>query len=224
MVEGAWLGLIIASLIYLLLLNHRTLLLIFGGIFASVPSVSAAAVRCQPFYIHRKPCRYFNFIQSKYLKGAEYRPRFLHFRSGTGNQAFITVYPKYSLAGIEGAPHSHNLYLQLLVELGFFGLLLFIGAMISFARANFSFYRGDYSTKTGLRYVSVGGFAGVLAVLAQGMTDYVWYNYRIFLLFWMLVGLTIASRRAGIFENPIRAVKRLEDCTEDRAVLDIIMT
>jgi hypothetical protein len=26
----------------------------------------------------------------------------------------------------------------------------------------------------------------------QGVTDYVWYNYRIFLLFWLVVGLGVA--------------------------------
>jgi|LSQX01.3.fsa_nt_gb O-antigen ligase len=224
--RGAWLGLIIAGLIYLLLLNHRTLLLIFGGIFA-LPFL--------PYLMPQSVVSRFTSIGNLADTSTSYRVNiwkgalniardFIISGIGTGNQAFVTVYPKYSLAGIEGAPHSHNLYLQLLVEVGIFGLLLFIGAMISFARANFSFYRGDASAKTGLRYISIGGFAGVLAVLAQGMTDYVWYNYRIFLLFWMLAGLTVASRRAGIFENPIRAVKRLEDCTEDRAVLDIITT
>lgn len=222
--RGAWLGLIIAGLIYLLMLNHRTLLLIFGGIF-SLPFL--------PYLLPQSIISRFTSIGNLADTSTSYRVNiwkgalniardFFISGVGTGNQAFVTVYPKYSLAGIEGAPHSHNLYLQLLVELGIFGLLLFIGAMVSFSRANFSFYRSDVSAKTGHRYISIGGFSGVLAVLAQGMTDYVWYNYRIFLLFWLLVGLTIASRRAGIFENPIRAVKRIEDCSADRAVIDII--
>ena len=35
----------------------------------------------------------------------------------------------------------------------------------------------------------------MLAVLAQGMTDYIWYNYRVFLMFWLMLGLSAAVRR-----------------------------
>jgi hypothetical protein len=42
------------------------------------------------------------------------------------------------------------------------------------------------------KLICIGIFCGVLAFLIQGMTDYVWYNNRIFLLFWMIVGLGIA--------------------------------
>ena len=42
------------------------------------------------------------------------------------------------------------------------------------------------------KLLCLGIFGGVLAILIQGMTDYIWYNYRIFLLFWMVVGLGIA--------------------------------
>ena len=39
--------------------------------------------------------------------------------------------------------------------------------------------------------IFAGGF-GALAMLIQGFTDNVWYNYRIFLLFWVLIGLMSA--------------------------------
>ena len=40
---------------------------------------------------------------------------------------------------------------------------------------------------------------GVIAFLAQGLTDYVWYNYRVFALFWMVIGLSVAVIKA--FDN-----------------------
>ena len=36
---------------------------------------------------------------------------------------------------------------------------------------------------------------GVLALLVQGLTDNVWYNYRIVLLFWLLMGLVVGMGR-----------------------------
>ena len=32
-----------------------------------------------------------------------------------------------------------------------------------------------------------------MAFLVQGMTDYVWYNYRVFLMFWIMTGLSAAA-------------------------------
>ena len=40
-------------------------------------------------------------------------------------------------------------------------------------------------------------FAGILGVLLQGMTDYIWYNYRVYLMFWCMVGLCAAVQRVA---------------------------
>ena len=37
---------------------------------------------------------------------------------GVGESAFDRIYPYYSFAGIEKAPHAHNLFLQLFIEVG----------------------------------------------------------------------------------------------------------
>ena len=42
---------------------------------------------------------------------------------------------------------------------------------------------------------------GILAFLAQGLTDYVWYNYRVFALFWMLFALCVATIKSTEREN-----------------------
>ena len=50
------------------------------------------------------------------------------------------------------------------------------------------------------------------AVLLQGVTDYVWYNYRIFLLFWLIIGLTSAIGRTARADR----IYRDEMCIRDR--------
>ena len=224
--RGAWIGFIMAALLYLLILNHKTLLLVFAGIFC-VPFL--------PFVLPSSVISRFSSIGNLADTSTSYRVNiwkgvikmardFFFSGIGTGNEAFVTVYPSYSLAGIESAPHSHQLFLQLLIECGIFGLLAFIICMISFARSNFGFYRRYAGRSTEQRYISAAGFAGIFGILVQGMTDYVWYNYRVFLIFWLTVGLTSAARRAGIADNPIRAVKKLEDCSPDNAAIDIMIS
>jgi O-antigen ligase len=109
---------------------------------------------------------------------------------GIGEGAFEKIYPMYALSGIETAPHAHNLYLQIAVEMGVLALVMFLAFVFLFAQFSFSFCKTAMSRSNKL--LCLGIFCGVLALLVQGMTDYVWYNYRVFLLFWMVVGLGVA--------------------------------
>ncbi len=109
---------------------------------------------------------------------------------GIGEGAFCMIYPGYALSGIEAAPHSHNLFLQILVETGIFSLIAFFVFLFFHAQCTLAFCKNAYSSAN--KTISLGFFAGTLAFLVQGLTDYVWYNYRIFLLFWLLMGLGLA--------------------------------
>lgn len=43
------------------------------------------------------------------------------------------------------------------------------------------------------------GFCGIVAMLAAGIFENIWYNYRIFFIFWVLIALTVA------YINAVRA-------------------
>ena len=44
------------------------------------------------------------------------------------------------------------------------------------------------------------GLVAVVASLIMGLTDHIWYNYRVFLMFWMIIGLVNAYIRIGLAE------------------------
>ncbi|MBQ2708104.1 MAG: O-antigen ligase family protein, partial [Clostridia bacterium] len=111
---------------------------------------------------------------------------------GIGTDSFRCVYPLYSLSGIESAPHSHNLYLQILVEIGIVGLVIFLVLLFFWAQSCFTLHRNEERRE---KLIPAALFCGLLAVLAQGMTDYIWYNYRVFLMFWLMLGLCAAARK-----------------------------
>lgn len=113
-----------------------------------------------------------------------------YFGIGIGEGAFADIYPFYALSGIEAAPHSHNLYLQITVEVGLFALIAFLIFVFTFAQCSLSFCKNAVSKAN--KTICLGIFCGIVAFLIQGLTDYVWYNYRLFLLFWMIAGLGIA--------------------------------
>ena len=137
---------------------------------------------------------------------------------GIGVNVFQKVYPRYALSAIEAAPHSHNLYLQILVETGILGLFLFMVFLLIFVRYNFTFFTKYLPQKTRLFCAAL--FCGILAVLAQGMTDYIWYNYRVYLIFWLLIGLTVATARTAQAENR-DAIPQNEQTAMHQAELDL---
>lgn len=106
---------------------------------------------------------------------------------GMGQEAFTQVYPFYSYNGIV-APHSHNLFLQILVESGVVGIAVFLLIVFFFLRKMMTGYqyggKGD-TMSTMLTAIS----AGVCGFLVQGMFDNCFYNYRVMFVFWCMLAL-----------------------------------
>lgn len=109
---------------------------------------------------------------------------------GLGSDAFNIIYPHYSYASIV-APHSHNLYLQLLVENGILGLISFLVIIVAYYRTVIS--NITKQKRSLCKAVITALAAGVFGYLVQGMFDNVWYNYRVFYMFFAVLGLTMAA-------------------------------
>ncbi len=106
---------------------------------------------------------------------------------GTGPEAFGNVYPAYSLNAI-AAPHAHNLYLHILSETGIVGLLTVLGLLVVFYRSL------TFAAKTSqrLRPVAFALGTAMIGYLVQGMFDNVWYNYRIYFFFFVMLAFGAA--------------------------------
>ncbi len=195
--RGAWIGLVAGVLVFFLLYSRRAL-----------PVLAAGAVAL-PFAIPFLPASVLNRIGSignlsdsstayrVYIWQAAARMFTDHAAGGVGvgEAAFAAVYPGYALAGIESAPHSHNLYLQIGIELGLPALLIFLIFLVLLTRGALTLSKSEDKNE---RAAVLGALAGIAAVLTQGMTDYVWYNYRVFFAFWLVCGLTSAMAKNGV--------------------------
>ena len=188
--RGAWIGCIVATLLFLCVSSRY----FFAAGLLSLPVFGSLA-----FLKHESAIltRLTTFADSSTSYRVGIWRGVLHmledigmYGVGIGEGAFAKIYPFYALAGIEAAPHAHSLYLQITVELGIFGLIAFLIFVFLYAQFSFSFCKSAMSRSNKL--YCLGIFSGILAVLIQGLTDYVWYNYRIFLLFWMVAGLGMA--------------------------------
>ena len=113
---------------------------------------------------------------------------------GQGEVAFNRVYIYYSLGAII-TPHSHNLFLQIFIQTGIAGFLVFIGVLACFFRAQANFLRRV--TEFRLRVMSAAMIAAVSGFLLQGMFDYAFYNYRVMLTFFLFIGISLAFTRVA---------------------------
>lgn len=106
---------------------------------------------------------------------------------GLGETSFNTIYPLYSYNNIE-APHSHNLYLQIISQFGILGLIVFMGIV-------YNFYKDTIISMLKEKNIVLAGIiAGSLGFFLESMFDYTWYNYRVILIFWMVIALgTVAT-------------------------------
>ena len=193
--RGAWLGLIIGTLAFLLLYSRHSLtVLLFGSL----------GLQLLPYVLPQNVLLRFTSIGNMADSSTSYRVNIWlatlqmirdYFFSGIGSgiNVFKTIYPRYAYATIEAAPHSHSLFLQILVELGIFGLLVFLIILFFFTKQSCSALRDEQ--KNPLRFWVLAGFCGILSVIAQGATDYIFYNYRVMLWFWLCAGLTSAAAR-----------------------------
>lgn len=233
--RGAWLGLIFGLLVFLMIWNRRSLWLLVVG-FVSLPILPAVL----PASIIQRVTSIGNMADSSTsyrvsiwrASASMIRDNFLT-GIGMGEGPWKIVYPRYAYMGVEAAPHSHNLFMQIWLDLGLGGIVIFLIFLFVLFQAAFTMFRqisGDCPLinpdispaplKTGygagtaggdgfsleermrrgknqLRISAAGPLCGIAAVLVQGLTDYSWYNNRLFLMFWLMAGLTACYIRSG---------------------------
>ena len=107
---------------------------------------------------------------------------------GMGEGAFRSVYPFYSYNSII-APHSHNLYLQLLTEGGIGALIIFLIVIaVYLKKMSVTFSEKGKNSKDGI--FALTSICAVLGFLVQSMFDYTFYNYRMMSMFFMVIALS----------------------------------
>ena len=231
--RGAWLGFLFALVAFLLIWNRRAMWLVVLGLIA-IPFL--------PFVLPDTIVSRFTSIGNLADSSTSYRVNIwrgaMHMAYdhivtgiGVGEGAWREIYPDYTLPGIEAAPHSHNLFIQITLETGIFGILFFFIILLLLAKLAFSLFsrlgREDVSElekgfSLNSKLAVAGPLCGLFAVLIQGLTDNSWYNYRVYLMFWLMIGLIPAFVKStnAVLDSDSSAVRGCED-SPDEASTDI---
>jgi len=195
--RGGWVGLILAVAIFLVMLDRRFIILgIFGliGLYFVLPDT----IMNRLLSIGNLADSSSSYRLSIWLGTIAMLKTHWFSGIGPGTTAFNRVYPVYSY-GAAAAQHSHNLFLQLICDAGIAGIVLFVLMLFSFWRTMATSVK--HAADRRLRIISIASIAAIAGFIAQGMTDYSFYNYRVTLMFWAVIGLGIAASRLALAEG-----------------------
>ena len=195
--RGGYLGLLCAAALFLILIDRRFL---FLGVL-----LLAVAVLVMPDTIVMR----FASIGNMGDSSTSYRVSiwfgtlamlkdYLLCGIGPGTAAFQKIYPVYSYAEA-AAQHAHNLFLQITCDSGVCGILTFLLLIFTFFKSVSVAVVRECRNRSKL--LQIGVMASVLGFLVQGMTDNSFYNYRVLLMFWVLITLgSLVSGRSAMPE------------------------
>jgi len=182
--RGGWVSLI-SGLIYIILVANckqieKWFVLIFFSTFIFfIPAITAI------FYFVRVGGDSYRFLLARGAWGMIRENPFL----GKGIGTFMDYCARYT--NNFGALYAHNCYLQIWAESGIFSLLCFLSLV------GYVFYR---SIKSSLRmpkslnfFLLIGLSAGLLGFLVHSLFDTNLYSFQVSFLFWIILGLTVAS-------------------------------
>ena len=200
--RGAWLGFLVGLILLLLLSGTKSIAALVGVLLLSplLFSFLPASVTGRFLSIGNLADSSTNYRVGIWRSCFSMLGDWWYSGFGTGCPVFASLFPIYS--GRVPAEHAHSLYLEILLEHGILGFLLFLGVLLLAAKGFFTYLRKTTDpAENGLKTASAVTFAGTVSFLVQGLTDYTWYNYRIFCFFWLLLGLTAACRRTAAAER-----------------------
>ena len=200
--RGGWLGLIVSAAVFLVLIDRRFIVLGIIGLivlYFTLPDVVLDRI----LSIGDMDDTSTNFRVSIWLGTIAMLRDFWFTGIGPGIEAFTSIYPLYSLHTII-TPHSHMLYLQLIASAGFAGITMFLVIIFSYFRYMFTAISNQSKVNPPDREMKIMQIAAVSAVfgfLIQGFTDYSFYNYRVTLVFWAVVGIGVLTARLSTQES-----------------------
>lgn len=194
--RGGWVGIALAALAFVLLVDKRLLLLgipmVLGGLaflpqkvvdrITSIGSTvdSSNLYRIKIWNITK------DVIRDNFLAGV-----------GFGYVPFKETFEKY----IRTMPiyHAHNTYLEVAAEIGIIGFIFFI--LLLFSSLKSTYVNLVKSEDKYFKYLGAGLFASIIGIMGHGLVEHFLYIPRIIFTFWIVLGIIFTSIRIEKFER-----------------------
>ncbi|MHB1393731.1 MAG: O-antigen ligase family protein [Clostridia bacterium] len=197
--RGAYIGLMLAFALFAVLRDKRFVILGIIGLLM-LPFVLPPSVINRFTSIGNLTDTSSSYRISVWLGSLKLAKDYWPSGIGLGLEPFKLIYPKYSLNAAY-AHHSHNIYIQLLIEMGISGFLMFAAMIVVYYK---TLLAGFYRTKD--RFTSTFMIAiasGMAGYLAQGIVENIWYNNRVLLTFWVMLAFGMIAKALITKDNEV---------------------
>lgn len=202
--RGGWIALILTAVVFFLLLRYwfadllprfwrKWLIpLVFGTfaamLMAAILTVEAVRLRVTSIFAGRGDSSnnyrinvwesVFNMIGDYPLVGI-----------GPGNGVFKKVYPLYARAGFENALGAYSVFLEHILEIGWFGFASFLLLLIVTVGEGLRHLNALRTAQNLQAFWLMAALASGVGLLTQGLFDTVWYRPAINTLWWLMVAI-----------------------------------
>lgn len=200
--RGAWVALAIAAVVYVFFKEKRLIpVFILLGI-AAIPFLPRSILLRLRTLMNPADSSYSTRIEIWQTVAPILKDYWLT-GLGLGNETLLRVSKNYYSFIAKGSipSHSHNLYLQIWIETGIFGITSFLAFILTTVKKSITTIMrpGDYV----IRNILIAGIASMAGLLANGVIEYVWFDRRVMLFFWAAVGIILSALVIGTKESKV---------------------
>lgn len=192
--RGAWLGFVIAMLIFMILKKDKILISIILIFFVS-----------SPFLL---PKNTLERVKSSFnaSDGTAWERKQIwtgainifkqHPLVGFGPNTFSDNFPKYKPKEYPDLRYAHNSYLQMLAEIGIIGLTIFLSIIFLILKTGFNAFQKLKNQKSNEANIILGIICGLIGFLIHSGLDTNLNSLVLTTLFWIMTGLTLEFKNA----------------------------
>ncbi|MCL2170089.1 MAG: O-antigen ligase family protein [Defluviitaleaceae bacterium] len=185
--RGAWLGMLLAAGLFALMRDRR---LVGLGILAlmAAPFIIPPEIIYRFLSIGDMTDTSTSFRMSIYLGAIDMLRVFWPIGIGQGVENFNYIYNMFAFSAVF-TQHAHNLYLQIMIYWGIGGIFTFFAVLGGFFKGLF---KKVACSPVEHRTLAAALAAGMAGFLLMGLTDNVWYNFRMVGFFWLIMAVGAA--------------------------------
>jgi putative inorganic carbon (HCO3(-)) transporter len=118
---------------------------------------------------------------------------------GLGSDTFTSIFKRYLSFKLPTAAHTHNLYLQLWLEMGILGIISFLWFLFRLLKN--SAIRVFSKGQDDIKNILIAGTSALSGILVMALADHIWFYNRLMLLFWAVAGIVLACQ--NILNNEV---------------------
>ena len=202
--RSCWISMMLACIVFVYYANKKLIPAFFLLCVAAIPFLpDSILVRLSTLLTMQDSSMVFriyvwdgtiNMVRDYFLTGI-----------GLGPNTFALIYPDYAnINALVGVPHSHMVYMELIIELGLVGFLSFMWFMLRLWKD--SAYTLLRTSDKNIKLVLIACFASLIGIAFAFGVEYVWYYPRTFFTYFILAGIATAAIRISKGNNTVTAI------------------